>query len=212
MEAVEQFRTSNSPNVHIASFDLTLRGNEGTSLKPEERTKLQQLLTRSQVQFEQQGLLTEIVEHHIVTANNPPVTSPPYRATPNRCKLLKDKVSQLLQHGIIEGCERAWSSPVVLVPKPDDSTRLCVDYRKLNNITRRDLYPLPRMEDILHSTGPVAYISTRDLKSGYHQVKVREADRDKTSFITLFGPRNAPATFQRLMDKFLETDWKMLTP
>ncbi|GBM53806.1 Retrovirus-related Pol polyprotein from transposon 17.6 [Araneus ventricosus] len=90
--------------------------------------------------------------------------------------------------------------------------RLCVDFRKLNATTIADTYPLPRMDDLLTEAKSTAYMSTLDLKSGYHQIKVHEADQDKTAFICQFGTykylrmpfglRNAPATFQRLMDKF----------
>lgn len=97
------------------------------------------------------------------------------------------------------------------MPKPDGSTRLCIDYRKLNSATRPDVYPLPRLDDLLHSTGAATFLSTIDLKAGYYQVQVTPPDRDKTAFITPFGVyrfnrlpfglRNAPATFQRLIDR-----------
>ncbi|GFX01863.1 retrovirus-related Pol polyprotein from transposon 412 [Trichonephila clavipes] len=101
---------------------------------------------------------------------------------------------------------------VVLIPKPNNQFRLCVDYRKLNEVTVSDTYPLPRIDDILQKAKHTAYISTIDLKSGYHQVNVNPAYRDKTAFVCPFGTyrfkrmpfglKNAPATFQRLMDIF----------
>ncbi|GBN33683.1 Transposon Ty3-I Gag-Pol polyprotein [Araneus ventricosus] len=108
--------------------------------------------------------------------------------------------------------QREEQLPVVLVPKPNGSMRLCVDFRKLNATTIADTYPLPRMDDLLTEAKSTAYMSTLDLKSGYHQIKVHGADQDKTAFICPFGTykylcmpfglRNAPATFQRLIDKF----------
>ncbi|KAK9744200.1 hypothetical protein QE152_g8022 [Popillia japonica] len=81
----------------------------------------------------------------------------------------------------------AWTSLTVLVPKPDGSIRLCIDHRKVNSITTPDLYPLPRLEDLLHLTGKSAYLSTMDLRSGYYQVEAHPPDRDKTAFICSNG-------------------------
>ena len=101
-------------------------------------------------------------------------------------------------------------SNVVIVKKKDGSARFCVDYRRLNEATRKDAYPLPRIEACLDALGGARYFSTFDLRSGYHQVLMDEADADKTSFVTRqgtfkfkvlpFGLTNAGATFQRVMD------------
>ncbi|GFX16957.1 hypothetical protein TNCV_2519341 [Trichonephila clavipes] len=101
---------------------------------------------------------------------------------------------------------------VVLIPKPNGTFRLCIDYRKLNEITVADTYPLPRMDDLLHQAKLTPFMSTLDLRAGYHQVKVHVEDQDKTAFVCPFGTyrflrmpyglRNAPATFQRLMNRF----------
>ncbi|GFX47973.1 retrovirus-related Pol polyprotein from transposon 297 [Trichonephila clavipes] len=107
---------------------------------------------------------------------------------------------------------REGEAPVVLIPKPNNQFRLCIDYRKLNEVTVPDTYPLPQIDDLLQEAKHTAYISTIDLKSGYYQVNVNPADRDKTAFVCLFGTyrfkrmpfghKNAPTTFQRLMDIF----------
>ncbi|GFW69263.1 hypothetical protein TNCV_2366411 [Trichonephila clavipes] len=101
---------------------------------------------------------------------------------------------------------------VVLIPKPNGTFRLCIDYRKLNEITIADTYPLPRMDDLLHQAKLTPFMSTLDLRAGYHQEKVYVEDQDKTAFVCPFGTyrflrmpyglRNAPATFQRLMNRF----------
>lgn len=98
-----------------------------------------------------------------------------------------------------------------MVPKKDGSIRVCVDYRRLNAITVPDAYPMPRIDDLLHEAKRTAFMTTLDLRAGYWQVKVKDEDQDKTSFITHFGtfrfkrmpfgPRNAPAIFQRLIDR-----------
>ncbi|GFW05609.1 hypothetical protein TNCV_4003111 [Trichonephila clavipes] len=104
-----------------------------------------------------------------------------------------------------EECESPYAAPVVLVPKSNGTVRLCIDYRKLNAITIPDKYPLPLMDVLLHDAKSTAFMSTLDLKSGYHQVEVNPADQDKTAFVCPFGTfrykrmpfglRNAPATF-----------------
>lgn len=118
----------------------------------------------------------------------------------------------MLEEDIIEDYESAWSSPALLVPKPDDSIRFCVDYRRLNAITKSDTYPMPLIDELLQSTKRNCYMSTLDLRCLYWQVKLRESDKDKSAFLCPlgtyrfkkmpFGLKNAPATFQRLIDRF----------
>ena len=119
----------------------------------------------------------------------------------------------MLDQGAIQHSESPWSSPVVLAKKKDGSTRFCIDYRKVNEVTRKDAYPLPRVDDTLDTLVGSKYFSTLDLASGYWQVEVAENDQPKTAFITPeglfqfrvmpFGLCNAPATFQWLMDRVL---------
>ncbi|GFX45875.1 hypothetical protein TNCV_3607361 [Trichonephila clavipes] len=133
------------------------------------------------------GEATNILEHHINTGNSPPISVPPYRMSPVKKEILRKKIEDLLEKDIIEECESPYGAPVVLIPKPNNQFRLCIDYRKLNEVTVSDTYPLPRMDDLLQEAKHTAYISTIDLKSGYHQVNVNPADRDKTAFVCPFG-------------------------
>ncbi|GFU52673.1 hypothetical protein TNCV_3893321 [Trichonephila clavipes] len=85
---------------------------------------------------------------------------------------------------VIESSSSPWASPIVLVRKKDGSTRFCVDYRRLNNITKKDSYPLPRIEDTLDTLADYTWFSTLDLKRGYWQVELHPDDKEKTAFTT----------------------------
>ncbi|GFU01893.1 retrovirus-related Pol polyprotein from transposon 297 [Trichonephila clavipes] len=191
--------------------DLHLREEEGQALNVEERNDLMVLLNESKDVFRLGGEPTPFVKHFINTGDHPPVSTAPYRLSPNRKEHLRKEIDNLLAHNIIEECKSPYAAPVVLVPKSNGTVRLCIDYRKLNAITIPDKYPLPLMDVLLHDAKSTAFMSTLDLKSGYHQVEVNPADQGKTAFVCPFGTfrykrmpfgRNAPATFQRLMDQF----------
>ena len=116
----------------------------------------------------------------------------------------------MLSKGFIEPSDSPWASPIVLVAKQDGSTRFCIDYRLLNDVTRKDLFPLPRIDETIESLAGAEWFSTLELASGYSQVSITHGDREKTAFVTRkglfqwkvmpFGLANAPATFSRLME------------
>lgn len=188
-----------------------LRPDEGQGLSQPDRKQLSRLLSNHADVFASHGPPTALTTHQIDTGSHGPIASAPYRLSPGRTQALKGEILELLHSGIIEECETPWSAPAILVPKPDGALRLCIDYRRLNEVTTPDTYPMPRLDDLLHATGRTRVISTMDLKAGYYQVPVHPDHRDKTGFVTPFGLyrfrrmpfglRNAPATFQRLIDR-----------
>ncbi|GFS91746.1 retrovirus-related Pol polyprotein from transposon 297 [Trichonephila clavipes] len=194
----------------LSAFEL--RKDEGKNLSPEQARKINILLYRNETCFQPGGEPTPYIEHRIDTRDHPPIATYPYRLNPVKKEVLREQIEELLRQNVIEECESPYAAPVVLVPKPNGKVRLCVDYRKLNSVTKVDAYPLPRMDDLLNEATPTSFMSTIDLQSGYHQLKVADVDQDKTAFVCPFGTyrylrmpfglRNAPATFQRLIDKF----------
>lgn len=151
------------------------------------------------------------VDHAIdLVPGSEPQMGPIFRLAPKELEELKRQLEELLSKGLIEPSSSPFGAPVLFVKKKDGSLRMCIDYRKLNNITIRNSYPLPRMDDLLDQLHGAKIFSSLDLRSGYHQVRVKAGDEYKTAFRTQFGHFqyrvmpfglcNAPATFQRLMN------------
>ncbi|GFX86101.1 retrovirus-related Pol polyprotein from transposon 297 [Trichonephila clavipes] len=197
-------------DITLSAFEL--REDEGKNLSPEQARKINILLDRNEACFPPGGEPTSYIEHRIDTGDQAPIATSPYRMNPVKKEVLREQIEELLRQDVIEECESPYAAPVILVPKPNGKVRLCVNYRKLNSLTKVDAYPLPRMDDLLNEATPTSFLSTIDLQSGYHQVKVADVYQDKTAFVCPFGTyrylrmpfglRNAPATFQRLIDKF----------
>ena len=186
-----------------------------TQLK-QERTALEDLLIRHHDLFSlDDGELgrTDLVSHSIKTGGHPPVRQAPRRIPFAMRPLVDRMIEEMLENDVIQPASSPWASPVVLVKKKDDSYRFCVDYRRLNAVTKKDAYPLPRIDDTLEALAGARYFTTLDLASGYWQVTMDPAAKEKTAFITHsdlyqfnvlpFGLCNAPATFQRLMETVL---------
>ncbi|GFT35704.1 retrovirus-related Pol polyprotein from transposon 17.6 [Trichonephila clavipes] len=171
------------PEPHLCQ----LRKNKGTHLSLPQREEINSLLEKYEECFQPGREPTPFIEHRINTRNHLPVAVPPYRMNPSKKEILKQEIDRLLSEGIIEECESPYASPVVLIPKPNGTFRLCIDYKKLNEITVADTYPLPRMDDLLHQAKLTPFMSTLDLRAGYHQVKVHVEDQDKTAFVCPFG-------------------------
>eukprot|EP00731_Ephydatia_muelleri_P029484 Em0021g7a len=130
---------------------------------------------------------TSVLRHHINIENASPIHQLPRRVPQARREEVRRLLREMLDNGVIEPSDSSWSSPVVLAKKKDGSLRFCVDYRKVNAVTRKDAYPLPRVDDTLDTLGGSKFFTTLDLASGYWQVEVATEDRPKTAFVTPEG-------------------------
>ena len=189
---------------------------ETSTLSEEETTTLMALLDEFQDVYSRGANdlgKTSKVYHKIPTGDARPIKQGSRRLPYHQRREVETNLDAMVKNGVVTPSTSPWSSPIVLVKKKDGTTRFCVDYRKLNDVTRKDAYPLPRIDETLDALGGAAYFSTMDLASGYWQVEVDPSDRDKTAFTTFkgllefrvmpFGLTGAPNTFQRLMDSVL---------
>lgn len=213
-----QLATTPPQNADGSISEVDVAANLGCA----ERNRVHSLLNEYAHLFSEKGCLgrTHLVEHEIDTENARPVRQNPYRNSTYERQVVREQVSDMLQRDVIRESTSPWSSPVVLVRKRDGSWRFCVDYRKVNAVTKRDVHPIPRVDDILDMLQGSRFFTTLDLASGYWQIPVREKDKEKTAFTTgaglyefnvlPFGMCNAPATFQRMINKVLASQlWKV---
>lgn len=190
-------------------------------LNAEERREFLSLCRRYDDVFYKEGetlTFTNEVKHRISTTDDIPIHTRSYRYPFIHKEEVRRQISDMLDQGIIRPSYSPWSSPVWIVPKKKDASgkqkwRLVIDYRKLNEKTVSDRYPLPNISEILDKLGKCLYFSTLDLASGFHQIEMHPKDIQKTAFTVEgghyeyvrmpFGLKNAPSTFQRVMDNML---------
>ncbi|CAF1412956.1 unnamed protein product [Adineta steineri] len=152
--------------------------------------------------------------HEIKTLDHPPPSSRPYRSTPDKEEEMYKIVQDLLHNGLIRKSYSPYAAPALLVAKHDGSWRMVVDFKKLNNLTIKDNYPLPNMEQTIRRLdGGYKFFSKLDMKSGFWQIPIKEGDRHKTAFVTVDGLyewnvlaqglKNSPPSFQRVMADIL---------
>ena len=146
-----------------------------------------------------------------LVSDTTPISLPPYRMVPAKLKELKVQLQELVDKGFIRPSVSPWGAPVLFVRKKDGSLRLCIDYRQLNKVTIRNKYPLPRIDDLFDQLQGAKVFSKIDLRSGYHQLRIKESDIPKTAFrsryghyeflVMSFGLTNAPTAFMDLMNR-----------
>jgi len=143
-----------------------------------------------------------------------PISYAPYCMAPKDTRELQVQLEELTAQGFIRQSQSPWGSPILFVKKKDNSFRMCIDYRELNKVTIRNQYPLPRIDDLFDQLHGAQWFSKIDLRSGYHQLRVRDCDIPKTAFLTRygsfeflvmpFGLTNAPAVFMDLMNRIFQ--------
>lgn len=159
------------------------------------------------------------IKHIINTGYSQPIRSVPYRVSPAEKAIIKTQIEEMLKYDIIEPSFSPWSSPIVLVKKPDGSTRFCVDYRKLNAVTVKDSHPIPLINDTLDALSGSKIYTKLDLKAGYWSISMDEKSKEKTAFCSFmglyqfkrlaFGLVTAPSSFQRYVTHVLsDLLWK----
>ena len=161
--------------------------------------------------------LTDLIEHRIDTGNHPPIRQRQYRIPATVNDEVDRQVQEMLRNNIIEESSSPWTSPMMIVKqKARDGKvkfRFVIDMRKLNDITIKDAFPLPRIDQTLDALGGAVYLSVVDAARGFFQVPLNERDREKTAFVAnnklyqfrvmSLGLANAPSTYSRLMDLVL---------
>ncbi len=184
-------------------------------LDADQKQDIIRLIQNYPVLFNDVPSCTSVLQHDIDVGLASPIKQHAYRCSVDKRNAMKAEVEYLLQNNLAKCSKSLWSSPCVLVPKQDGSVRFCTDFRKVNAVTVPDSFPLPQVEDRIDNLGTVKYITKLDLLKGYWQVPLTPRASDIAAFVTpdhfaqytrmAFGLRNAPATFQRLMQF-----WEML--
>ena len=183
------------------------------SLTPSQQSQFSQLLDNYSHLFAESDHelgRTGLVEMGIETGDHPPIRQRPYRSPLTQRAVIEKHINDMLAAKIINLSSSPWASPLVTVPKKDGTTRMSVDFRNLNNISVKNAYPLPNIDDIFTHLGKARVFSCLDMKSGYWQIKMADKDKCKTAFTTHvglfefnvmpFGLTNAPSVFQELMN------------
>lgn len=185
-----------------------------TELTELQKRTLSNFLEDEFEKFEDVSGKTSLIEHEIRIKATDPIKQRYYPRNPYMQQKVNDEVDEMLADGVIEPSSSPWSSPIVLVKKASGGLRFCVDFRKVNEASEKDAYPLPRIDAILDKLREAKYISTLDLKSGYWQVPLKPESRPVTAFtvpgkglfqfrVMPFGLHSAGATFQRLVDRII---------
>ena len=186
---------------------------EQQQLTDSQKAQLQQVLDKHKQVLNKEPGLTDMIEFDIDTGEAEPIYQRPYNTPIALRKSVDSEIDWLLERGYIRPSSSPWASPMVTVKKADGSARLCVDFRKINSLTRQTPFYMPRVEEVLEGVGQARFISKLDLSKGYYQVQLTEQAIPRTAFTSHrgtfeftrmpFGVKNAPAAFQSLMQRVL---------
>ena len=192
------------------SFALERLDEMLSHLDDEKKNDVKELIDEFKDLFKDSPGKTNILVHDVDVGDALPIRQHPYRMNPEKTALVDKEIQYMLQNGLIKHSNSPWSSPVVLVKKDHDQYRLCFDYRKLNNVSKPDNYPIPRVDDCIDAVGNSTYITKFDMLKGYWQVGMTPRAQEMSAFVTPrglyecvvmpFGMRNSASTFQRLMN------------
>ena len=187
-----------------------------SSVNKQTRYDLERLLEENHDPFtedERQIGTTPLIKMSIDTSDHLPIAKKPYALALKYYDWVRDEIDKLLETGVFRESHSSWAAPIVVIPKGDGGNRLCMDFRALNAITRTYVWPMPRVEDISAKLGKTKFFTTLNLRLGYHHKALSDDVIKKTSFVTPlgkyeylkvpFGPAQAPAYFQNLMNKVL---------
>jgi len=201
-------------NLKLNNSDiLTNLGQKLNHLLPSEQRQLRKLIGKYKHLFPDVPSRTNAIFHDVDVGDASPIKQHPYRVNIVKLEQMRKEVKYMLENDIIEPSHSDWSSPCILVPKPDNSVRFCTDFRKVNSVTKTDSYPIPRIDDCIDRIGSAKYVSKFDLLKGYWQVPLTERAKEISAFVTPdglyqykvmpFGMKNAPATFQRFVNNII---------
>jgi hypothetical protein len=215
--------SSNAPLPHEANVPPTYNKEDwrdveiSDKLDENQKQELKEVLEEYSDVLSGVPNLTNAAVHEIDTGDSPPIRCTPYRIPQKLEEEVNKEIEKMLTQGIIRPSTSPWAAPVVIIPKPDGTIRLCVDYRKLNEVTKMDAYPIPSMDRMIEKVTKAKYISTLDLTKGYWQIPLADSTIEKSTMITgkgifdflvmPFGMKTAPATFQRMMSDVVLNDF-----
>jgi len=188
----------------------------GKQLTNDQKNKLKEFIMNytDVIAFDGRLGTTDLIEYEIDIQGNKPVHVPPYRCSPAQRDAMQAEAKEMERQGVIEPCKSPWSSPIIIVRKPDGTFRFVIDFRQVNKLTKNWAYEIPLASDCFRALAGSKYFSTLDANSGFWQIKVKEEHRDITAFIVPglgsyryikmpMGATCSPQHFQCLMDKVL---------
>ena len=199
-----------SPKFKNSEILKDLQGIKLSHLTNTEQSEMMQLIFEFVKLFPDTPSQTNCAIHDVDVGRTAPIKQHPYRLNPLKLKVMQQEIEYMLQNDLIEASSSEWSSPRILVPKPDGTYRFCTDFCQVNKATKSDSYPIPRVDDCVDKVGNARYVAKLDLLKGYWQVPLSERAKEISPFATPdglyqykvmpFGMKNAPATFQRLIN------------